>query len=251
MTSIATNIGTLFPSMHSSPGPLILGAPGGVGTGGTLMFYDFAISPIDGQIYGVLGGYGGANFGLYRINTTTGNITPLSGIGIGCATCVQFKQYNPDETLVSVSPTVIDADYRFGAAYFDSEGNFFIADNAENPIGNVSITNGRVYRFDAVHTYGVGSNPAVPSTGRTAILVNNQLRGVQSNDGARCPNAIIPCTTVNYSKPVPLTPGCPTGMVHLQHAGRCQQGYQYQGGRGRHVLPFRPPRRYEMLQPGL
>ncbi len=114
--------------------------------------FDFAISPIDGNIYGVSDKTSSANAKLQRFDPTTGIRSEVGEI-----------------TGADINATVS----LFGAVYFSAEGDLYASAN----------TTGRIYR--------IGRPDLLTGGGVTATLFS-QGPAPSFNDGARCSAAPLP-----------------------------------------------------------
>jgi hypothetical protein len=139
---------------------------------------DWAISPVDGNLYALYstiipaGGTTPTNAAaltLYRYQTTGTSAGTQEVLG----TVVAGNTVSKDGTDHPITAS------NFGAAFMDSQGNFFVVANET----------GYVYRIDKPHISG----------SRTAHYVAAAPAGAANTDGARCPTTAIAAT------PLPVT----------------------------------------------
>lgn len=139
---------------------------------------DWAVSPVDGNLYALYstiipaGGTTPTNAAaltLYRYQTTGANAGTQQVLG----TVVAGSTLSKDGTNRPITAS------NFGAAFMDSQGNFFVVANET----------GYVYRIDTPHVSG----------SLTARYVAAAPAGATNTDGARCP------TTAVAPTPLPVT----------------------------------------------
>lgn len=156
---------------------------------------DWAVSPVDGNLYALYstiipaGGTTPTNAAaltLYRYQTTGTNAGTQEILGTVVAGGTVSKD-GTDHPIVASN---------FGAAFMDSQGNFFVVANET----------GYVYRIDTPHVSG----------SRTAHYVAAAPAGATNTDGARCPTTAVaptplPVTLTSFTA-LTTAPGC---TVHL------------------------------------
>ena len=167
---------------------------------------DWAISPVDGNLYALYstiipaGGTTPTNAAaltLYRYQTTGATAGTQEVLG----TVVAGSTVSRDGTDRPITAG------NFGAAFMDSQGNFFVVANET----------GYVYRIDTPHISG----------SRTAHYVATAPAGATNTDGARCP------TTAVAPTPLPVTlvsfTATPAGnhAVHLDWATASELNNDY------------------------
>lgn len=135
---------------------------------------DWAVSPVDGNIYALYSTIQGSNTAdltLYKFSTTgstAGTRTALGTVRAG------------DPTGGSKPPITAS---NFGAAFMDATGNFYVVANES----------GYIYRIDTPHTGNL-----------TAYYVAAAPAGAANTDGARCPATAIAPAPTKPSNPAPL-----------------------------------------------
>jgi hypothetical protein len=125
---------------------------------------DWAVSPVDGNIYAIFSTITSSSpsgLTLYRYLTTGATAGTREVLG----TVVAGSTTRTDGTDHPIAPS------NFGAAFMDSKGNFFIVANET----------GYIYRIDAPHTTG----------NLTARYVAAAPAGAGNTDGARCPATAV------------------------------------------------------------
>jgi hypothetical protein len=135
---------------------------------------DWAISPVDGNIYALystISNYNTAALTLYKFSTT--------GSTAGTRTIMGTVQAG-DPTGGSKPP--ISAS-NFGAAFMDAAGNLYVVANET----------GYIYRIDTPHTGNL-----------TAYYVAASPAGANNTDGARCPATAIATNTPSNTAPLPV-----------------------------------------------
>jgi hypothetical protein len=137
---------------------------------------DWAVSPIDGNIYALYSNFPGTNspaLTLYRYTTTGATAGTREVLG----TVVAGSTISRDGKDFPITAS------NFGAAFMDSQGNFYVVANET----------GYIYRIDTPHVSG----------SLTAHYVSAAPAGAINTDGARCPaTAVAP---VPAPLPVQLT----------------------------------------------
>lgn len=136
---------------------------------------DWAVSPIDGNIYALYSNFPGTNspaLTLYRYATTGTTAGTREVLG----PVVAGSSVSRDGTNFPITAS------NFGAAFMDSQGNFFVVANET----------GYIYRIDTPHLSG----------SLTAHYVAAAPAGAANTDGARCPAtavAPLPVTLTAFS----------------------------------------------------
>lgn len=137
---------------------------------------DWAVSPVDGNIYALYSNFPGTNspaLTLYRYTTTGATAGTREALG----TVVAGSSVSRDGKDFPITAS------NFGAAFMDSQGNFYVVANET----------GYIYRIDTPHLSG----------SLTAHYVSAAPAGAINTDGARCPaTAVAP---VPGPLPVQLT----------------------------------------------
>jgi hypothetical protein len=174
-TGASTSLRTIYaidltqPTLTATPLPIVPPAT---------YLTDWAVSPVDGNLYALYSTIipagsttptNAAALTLYRYQTTGTNAGAQQVLG----TVVAGSTLSKDGTNRPITAS------NFGAAFMDSQGNFFVVANET----------GYVYRIDTPHING----------SLTAHYVAAAPAGATNTDGARCP------TTAVAPTPLPVT----------------------------------------------